>query len=116
MYNVIYHELVDAWVALALSEPIFTDMHANVVDKSSQFGLVQSITISSTHYILFAEESGFSTSQKKDGRVGGQKLVVERGTVSQTRASITDQKFTMLPFTSASGEAVCCTVIFQSMS
>jgi hypothetical protein len=116
MYDVIYDELVDARVALALSEPIFTDMHANVVDESCRFGLAQYITISSPNYILFADESGFSTSQKKDGHVGGQKLVVERGTVPQTMASTTDQKFTMLPFTSATGEAVCCAVIFQSKS
>ena len=29
-------------------------------------------------------------------------------------ASTTDHKFTLLPFTSASGKAVCCVVIFQS--
>ena len=28
-------------------------------------------------------------------------------------ASTTDHKFTLLPFTSASGEAVCCAIIFQ---
>ena len=28
-------------------------------------------------------------------------------------SSTTDHKFTMLPFTSASGEAVCCVIIFQ---
>jgi hypothetical protein len=28
-------------------------------------------------YKMFANESGFSTSQKKDGHVGGEKLVVE---------------------------------------
>ncbi len=41
MYDVIYDELVDARVAVVLSEPIFTDMHANVVDESCQFGLAQ---------------------------------------------------------------------------
>ena len=61
-------------------------------------------------------QKGFSTSQKKDGHVGGQKLVVESRTVPQTMTSTTDHKFTMLPFTSASEEAVCCAVIFQSKS
>jgi hypothetical protein len=28
-------------------------------------------------------------------------------------ASTTDHKFTLLPFTSASGEAVCCAIFFQ---
>ena len=53
---------------------------------------------------------------KESGHVSGQKFVVERGTVPQTMASTTDQKFTMLPFTSASVEAVCCTLIFQRKS
>ena len=61
--------------------------------------------------ILFANESGFNTSQKKDGHVG--KFVVERGTTPQTMASTTDTRFTLLPFTLASGEAVCCAIIFQ---
>ncbi len=100
MYDVIYDELVNVQVAFALSEPIFTDMHANVVDELCCFGLAWSITISPPHYILFADKSGFSTSQKKDGHISGQKFVVERGTVPQTMASTTDQKFTMLPFTS----------------
>ncbi len=34
MYDVIYDELVNARVAFALSEPIFTGTHANVVDDS----------------------------------------------------------------------------------
>ena len=35
MNDVIYDELVNAWVAFALSEPIFTDMHANVAQPSA---------------------------------------------------------------------------------
>ena len=73
----------------------------------------QKIKITTPEWILFADESGFSTAQKKDGHVGGQRYIVERGTVPQTIASTTDHKFTLLPFTSASGEAVCCVVIFQ---
>ena len=65
MYDVIYNELVDVRVAFALSEPIFTDMHANVVDESCQFGLAQSITIFSPHYILFADKAGFPPPKRK---------------------------------------------------
>ncbi len=36
-----------------------------------------------------------------------------RGTRPQQLASTTDHTFTLLPFTSATGEAVCCAVIFQ---
>ena len=75
--------------------------------------MAQPIKITKPEWILFADESGFNTSQKKDGHVGGQKFVVERGTTPQTMASTTDHKFTLLPFTSASGEAVCCAIIYQ---
>jgi hypothetical protein len=61
------------------------------------------------------DESGFSTLQKKYGHVGGLCLVVENGTVWQTMPCTTDHnhKFTLLPITSASSQAVCCVVIFQ---
>ena len=32
----------------------------------------------------------------------------------QSMASTTDHRFTLFPFTSANGEAVCCVIIFQS--
>eukprot|EP00804_Cyclotella_cryptica_P012319 CCRYP_020814-RA/>CCRYP_020814-RA protein AED:0.79 eAED:0.45 QI:0/0/0/0.5/1/1/2/0/161 len=100
MYDVIYDEMLDAKVAILLVEPIYPDIHGNVVEKTKRFGLLQHMKIPS--FVVFANESGFSTSQKKDGHVGGQKLVVENGTVPQMMASTTDHKFTLLPFTSAS--------------
>mmetsp|Transcript_17474 Transcript_17474/g.28278 ORF Transcript_17474/g.28278 Transcript_17474/m.28278 type:complete len:110 (+) Transcript_17474:725-1054(+) len=39
---------------------------------------------------------------------------MEKGTVLQVMSLDSDHKFTCLPFTSASGEAVCCVIIFQS--
>ena len=39
--------------------------------------LAQPIKITKPEWILFADESGFNTSQKKDGHVGGQRFVVE---------------------------------------
>ena len=113
MYEVIYDEMVDAGVAIELQTPIFTDIDGNPVDEAERFGMKQKIKITKPGWILFADESGFSTAQKKDGHVGGQRYIVEIGTVPQTIASTTDHKFTLLPFTSASGEAVCCVVIFQ---
>jgi hypothetical protein len=114
MYDVIYDEMVDACVAVSLQHPIFTDINGIPEDhETKRFGLAQPIKITKPEWILFADESGFNTSQKKDGHVGGQRFVVERGTTPQTMASTTDHKFTLLPFTSASGEAVCCAIIFQ---
>ena len=77
------------------------------IRQANKYGHAQNIKITHPGWILMADESGFSTSQKKDGHVGGQKFVVESVTVPQLIASTTDCKFTLLPFTSASGEAVC---------
>jgi hypothetical protein len=112
MYKVIYDEMVDANMAVSLENPIFTDINGQPEDHDTKrFELAQNIKITKLEWILFANESEFNTSQKTDGHVGGQKFVVERGTVSQIMLSTTDHKFTMLPFTSASGEAVCCAII-----
>ena len=116
MYDVIYDEMVDAGVAVKLDKPIYTDRKGNEVEESKRFGMKQDIKITHPNYILFADESGCNTSQKKDGHVGGRKLIVQHGTVPQVMSSDKDTKFTLLPFTSASGEAVCCVVIFQHKS
>ena len=116
MYTVIYDEMVDACVAVTLQNLIFTDINGNPKDdETKRFRLKQNIKITKSEWILFANESGFNTSQKKDGHVGGQKFVVERGTTPQIMASTTDHKFTLLLFTSASasGKVVCCCIIFQ---
>ena len=102
-------------VAVSLQNPIFTDIDGKPEDhKTKKFGLKLNIKITKPEWILFANESGFNTSQKKDGHVAGsQKFVVERGTTPQIMSSTTDHKFTLLPFTSASGEAICGAIIFQ---
>lgn len=65
MYKVIYNEMVDAGVANELQTPIFTDIDGNPVDEAKQFGMKQKIKITTPEWILFADESGFSTAQKK---------------------------------------------------
>lgn len=41
---------------------------------------------------------------------------MEKGAAAQRTASSKDHPFTLLPFTSANGEAVCCVIIFQHKS
>ncbi len=81
MYVVIYDDMLDAGIVISLQIPIFTDIDGNPVDERKHFGLKQSIKITKPGWILFANESGFATSQKKDGHVGGQQFVVEKGTI-----------------------------------
>ena len=114
IYDVIYDEMVDAKIAIELVAHTSTDQYGNTVDEEGQFGMKQNSQITHPSYIMFADESGFSTLQKKDDHVGGQKFVVESGTIPQIVASATDHKFILLPFTSATSKAVCCVIIFQS--
>ena len=116
MYVVIYAEMVDTRIASVCSCPVFTDCNRNMVDECKRFGFVQDIKIKidCKDYMLFADESGCKTNHKADGRAGNTKYIVERGTLPQTIICCTnDHRFTVLPFTSASGHAVCCVIIFQ---
>ncbi len=65
MYKVIYDEMVDANVAVSLENPIFTDINGQPEDHDTKrFGLAQNIKITKPEWILFADDSGFNTSQK----------------------------------------------------
>ena len=113
-YRCIYDEMVDARIASVREIPVFTDREGNEVEESEAFGFKQDIKIDHPDYLLFGDESGCSTNQKKDGHIAGTKFIVPTGTVPQILCSTNDHKFTILPFTSASGKAVCCVVIFKS--
>jgi hypothetical protein len=63
--------------------------------------------------MLFADESGCQTNQKQDGNVGNRKYIVECNTTPRVICNTADHRFTILPFTSGSGEAVWCVLIFQ---
>jgi hypothetical protein len=54
---------------------------------------------------------GDNTSQQNDGNAGGQKFVVASGQRALVRSSYQDTHFTVLGFTNALGEAVCCAII-----
>jgi len=106
--------MVDARIAVELDVPVYTDRDGKEVGECERFGLKQNVKITHPHYLAFADESGCNTNQKKDGHVGGRKHVVEKGTVPQMAACTDDHRFTVLPFTAASGEAICLVVIFRS--
>jgi hypothetical protein len=113
MYDVIYDEFVDAGVAVPREEKVFMDRDGNICDEAMKFGEACDIDITHPEYILFADETGCNTSQKKDGHEGGRKYVVGLGQVPKMSCVTTDHRFTLLPITSASGLPVMCIVIFQ---
>ena len=61
--------------------------------------------------VFFVDEVGDNTSQKDDGNVGGQKFVVENNACALICSSYADSNFTILGFTNACRDAVCCAII-----
>ncbi len=74
------------------------------------------VKIDYANYVLFAGESDFQTNEKSNRNIGNMTHLVQPGTVPQTICCTNDHRFTILPFTSASGEAVCCVLIFKCQS
>jgi hypothetical protein len=65
-------------------------------------------------YILFADETGWNTPQKKVGHIGGTRYVVERNTFPKEIASTSDKHFMVLGVTAGNVDPVLCVVIFAS--
>ncbi len=61
---------------------------------------------------IFADETRCNAPIKNDGNVAGTKFITKKGTVPQKITK--DHWFTLLPFTSSTGDAVYCVVIFKS--
>jgi hypothetical protein len=113
MYDVIYDEFVDAGVAEVLEEKVSMDREGNICEEADRFGELCDIKITHPEYILFADETGCNTNQKKDGHQAGTKFVVGIGETPKTTCSTSDHRFTLLPITSATGLPVMCILIFQ---
>ena len=107
-YDAIYYEMVEAGVAIKLDVPVYSDREGNPCEEHEAYGLPQDIMITHPESIIFADEVGGQCNQKKDNHVGGELFLCQKGTVPQLFSSTRDF------FTSASGEAIACVVIFKS--
>jgi hypothetical protein len=128
MYDAIYQNLCDARVARRLDEAVFQNMNGETVDNPEEkylfdidsnapeqpLGLPCEHEIVNPDYLLFFDETGCNTNQKKDGHNGGEKYVCGRGMRPKQIASNRDRHFTVLGLTAASGDPVLCVVIFAS--
>ena len=72
------------------------------------------VKITHPEYLLFFDETGCNTNQKKDGNFGGSKICVERGQTPKIQSTTADRHFTVSGVTAANGEPVICVVIFAS--
>jgi hypothetical protein len=111
MYDVVYDEMVDAGVAKKRETPVFMDKEGNVVSDfdSKRYGRKSDVEITHPNYILFANETGCNTCQKKDGHTGGSKFVCETGTVPSRISNTADHRYTLLPYT----KGICMPMVRQ---
>jgi hypothetical protein len=127
MYDEIYNNMVEAGIAVRLDDKLWMNSSSNTVvneekqlcsefdlDPEKPLGLQCDSKLIHPQYLLFFDETGCNTNQKKDGHNGGEKFVCARGTTPKQMVSTSDKHFTVLGLTAATGEPVLCVIIFAS--
>jgi hypothetical protein len=104
MYDEVYDAMVVAGVAKKLDFPIWVNCKGIETHELDAFGRMATHTLCHPDYVIFVDEVGCNTSQEGDGAHGGERKIVGRGTVPKESATTNDNHFTVLGFTSASGE------------
>ena len=113
MYDAIYDTFVKAGVAKHLLEPVYQDMKENVVPAGFHYGELIDIKLVAPKYILFADKTDINTSSKDNGNKGGNKFICKKGQVPKIKSTTLENCVTVLPFTSKTGHAVLCAVIYM---
>ena len=87
MYDVIYDEMIDSRIAVTIKDKLYFDKEGDEVNEDKAYVKEIDAKLKHPNYLIFYDETGCNTSQKKDGHKGGRKLFVERGTVPQMLCS-----------------------------
>ena len=115
MYDEVYKNMVNAGIAKKVDEPVYFDINGVVVDDQQKaFGLPCEYVVTHPDHLIFFDETGCNTNQKKDGHKGGQKFVCGRGMTPKIISATRDKHFTVLGLTAGTGEPVLCVVVFAS--
>lgn len=115
MYNNVYSEMVEGGIAERLDNPVWLNKEGQIVEHEEEaFGLPTRYRLLHPNKLLFVDEVGSNTSQAKDGNMGGEKFLVLNKERPLQRSACKDSHFTVLGFTTASGEAVMCAIVFAA--
>jgi hypothetical protein len=116
MYNAVYENMVDAGVAIKLEEETMFDKDGNkTTDPSKMHGRPTKYKLIKPERCVYVDETGCNTNCKNDGQIGGQRLIMGCNQKEGGRSSaLTDLHFTVLAFTSGTGEPIMCAVILKS--
>lgn len=123
MYDLVYESMVKAGIAEKIAKPCLFDIDGGRIahtDREWAYGLPTRYKITRPGYILHVDEIGSKTRAKKQlnfyGHVDGQMFTLPvDGQMSETGTETeVEMKFSLYCFTSGSGEAVVCAVVFMS--
>jgi len=113
MYQEVYEQMVECGVATKLDDEVWFNKAGDIVDdETDAFGLKSRYFLLHPSKVIFVDEVGNNTSQSNDGNVGGEKFICSAGGRPQQRANMKDAHFTVLGFTSATGQPLMCSIIF----
>ena len=113
MYKHIINEIVDAWLAVQLDEPVWMNCEGNICHESEAFGYKVQHKIIHPKFCFCGDEIGGNILMKGDRHNGGELLLAEKGTIVQRKASASNRKFTLIRLTSFIGELVMCVTIIE---
>jgi len=109
MYTEVYEEMVKGGIANKLNSSVKLSKEGLIVEHThEQFGLDTKYDLIRQDKLLFVDEVGSNTSQKKDGIIGGQKLLCGKEQRPQQRSATKDTHFTVLGFMAANTAYLLC--------
>jgi hypothetical protein len=116
LYTSVYKNTVDAGVSIKLEEGVMFNRNGNITDDPQKmFGRPSRYQITKPERCVFVDETGCHTNCKIDGLIGGQQQAVNTNQTEGGRTSATtDLHYTVLAFTSGTGEPIMCAVILKS--
>ena len=116
MYDCVYESMVSAKVAEKLDKEIMFDAEGKETNNVSEMvGLPTKYKMLRPECCLFVDETGSTTNQKEDGHVGGQLFILPTKPIEGACVGApSDIRFTVLCFTSGTGEPGRCAVILKS--
>jgi len=77
MYDMVYAVMVESGITIMLDHKVWVDKAGHVTYKENAFGHKTHYMLTHPEMMLFVDEVGDNSSQKNDGNVEGEKLVVE---------------------------------------
>lgn len=107
--------MVRSNVAMQVPNKVFVILDRNFTEnKQESIGRETKFLLTRPDCIFFVDEFGCNSLQKSDGNVSGHKFVVGNKARALIRSSHQDCHFSVLGFTNAVSEPVCCIIFIAA--